>query len=182
MIFESTHIPDVVLITPERIHDERGYFTRTWGQDDFEARGLNSRVVARNVSYNGSARTLRGMHYQRAPHQEVKVVLCTQGVIFDVAVDLRPESPTFRRWVGTELTPETGAMLYIPEGFAHGFQTLTDDCELLYLHTAAYRAGSESAVNALDPRLKIRWPLAVEERSARDEAHAPIAADFLGVS
>ena len=168
MIFESTHIPDVVRITPERIHDERGYFTRTWGQDDFEARGLNYRVVARNVSYNRAARTLRGMHYQRAPHQEVKIVTCTQGAIFDVAVDLRPGSPTFRRWVGTELTPETGAMLYIPEGFAHGYLSLTPDAIVEYLISEFYAPHAGAGVRWDDPAFGIEWPATPQVMNERD--------------
>src|SRR5215471_18945153 len=121
MIFQTTELAGVLLVTPERIPDERGYFVKTWGLDDFSAQGLNPRMVARNASYNRERGTLRGMHFQRPPHAEAKLVAPLTGVVYDVAVDLRPESPTFMRWVGRELNADSGEMLYIPEGFAHGY-------------------------------------------------------------
>jgi dTDP-4-dehydrorhamnose 3,5-epimerase len=167
MIFESTQIPDVVLITPQRFIDDRGYFTQTWGEDEFEAHGLNPRVVARNVSYNVEARTLRGMHFQQAPHAEAKLVCCTLGAIYDVAIDLRPESPTFTRWVGAELRADSGTMLYVPEGFAHGYLSLEPGAIVEYLITAAYAPQAAGGVRWDDPAFGVEWParpLVINER------------------
>ena len=158
MKFESTEIDGVVLITPERIFDERGFFAKTWGQDDFEALGLNPRVVVRNVSYNTEVRTLRGMHWQQAPHGEVKMVSCTAGALFDVAVDLRPGSPTRGRWVGAELRADTGVMLYIPEGCAHGYLTLEPHTTVEYLISEFYHPESAAGARWDDPAFGIRWP------------------------
>src|SRR5215472_7833227 len=117
MIFTPTEIEGVVLVTPERIPDERGFFVKTWGRDDFEAQGLNPNMVARNMSFNREKGTLRGMHFQRAPYAEAKLISALVGSVFDVAIDLRPESSTFGKWVGRELRADTGALLYVPEGF-----------------------------------------------------------------
>ena len=176
MLFESTRIPDVVLITPERIHDDRGYFTKTWGVDDFEAHGLNPRIVARNVSHNKVAHTLRGMHFQRAPHAEVKVVTCTQGAIYDVAVDLRTDSPTFRQWVGAELTADNGAMLYVPEGFAHGYLSLEADSIVEYLISEFYAPHAGDGVRWDDPAFSIIWPAEPAVINPRDATWPDFAA------
>jgi dTDP-4-dehydrorhamnose 3,5-epimerase len=168
MKFQSTEIGGVVLITPERIPDERGFFAQTWGQDDFEAHGLRPPMVARNVSYNRQAGTLRGMHFQRAPHAEVKLVSCLAGAIYDVAIDVRPDSATCRKWVAAELRAETGAMLYIPEGFAHGYLTLEPDTTVEYLMSAYYAPEAAGGVRWDDPSFGIRWPLEPTVMNARD--------------
>ena len=158
MIFESTEIQGVVLIQPERFPDERGYFMQTWGQKDFEAHGLKPPMVARNVSYNQIAGTLRGMHFQRQPHAEVKLVSCLAGAIFDVAIDLRPDSSTYRKWVAAELTAAGGAMLYIPEGCAHGYLALEPDTSVEYLMSAYYAPHAADGVRWDDPAFDINWP------------------------
>ncbi len=132
MIFTQTPLAGAYLIDPERIVDERGFFARTWCRDEFERHGLETRLVQCNISYNARRGTVRGMHYQAKPHEEVKLVRCTQGAIHDVIVDVRPDSPTYLRWFAQELTAENRRMFYIPGGFAHGFQTLSDDAEVSY--------------------------------------------------
>ena len=130
-----------------------------------------------NHTLTGRRGTVRGMHYQRPPHAETKFISCLRGEVFDVAVDLRHDSPTFLRWHAEVLSAENHRTLVVPEGFAHGFQTLADDCELLYLHTAAFAADSEGALNANDPRLAIVWPQPISDWSARDAGH-PILGDY----
>src|SRR5205085_3672983 len=126
VIFGETRLKSAFIIEPERLEDERGFFARTWCKREFEEHGLNSRLVQCNISYNHKQGTLRGMHYQVAPYEEAKLVRCTRGAIYDVIIDLRPSSATFKQWVGVELTADNRRILYIPEGLAHGFQTLTD--------------------------------------------------------
>ena len=138
MIFEETKLRGAFVIVPERIEDERGFFARTFCRREFEAHGLNPDLVQCNISFNKAKGTLRGMHYQIAPHAEAKLVRCTAGAIYDVVIDLRPESKTFRQWFGAELTAENRNMLYVPEGFAHGFQTLADESEVSYHHSAFF--------------------------------------------
>ena len=146
MIFTETRLAGAYLIEPERIEDERGFFARTWCRDEFERHGLNPRLVQCNVSYNARRGTLRGMHYQAKPHEEAKLVRCTRGAIYDVIVDLRPDSPTYRQWVAAELTAENRRMLYIPEGFAHGFQTLADETEVFYQMSELFHPESARGV------------------------------------
>jgi dTDP-4-dehydrorhamnose 3,5-epimerase len=168
MRFAQTEIAGVVLVTAERHADERGYFARTWCQDEFAAHGLDPRVVQRNVSYNRAAATLRGMHYQRQPYAEAKLVSCTSGAIFDVAIDLRRDSPTWRRWVAAELRADTGTMLYIPEGCAHGFLTLEPETSVEYLMSAAFEPSAAAGVRWDDPAFGIQWPCPPRVMSARD--------------
>jgi dTDP-4-dehydrorhamnose 3,5-epimerase len=168
MRFEDTTVQGVVLITPEQFADERGFFARTWGQDIFEARGLNPHVVQRNLSYNRQVGTLRGMHYQRAPYSEVKLVSCLIGRIFDVAMDLRQDSPTFGKWFGAELRADTGAMLYVPEGCAHGYVSLEPDTTVEYLISEFYRPESAAGVRWDDPFFGVRWPMQPTLMNARD--------------
>jgi len=158
MKFESTEIDGVVRITPEQIPDERGFFAQTWGQGEFEAEGLTPPMVQRNVSYNDIAGTLRGMHFQRSPHAEVKLVACLVGAIFDVAMDLRRESPTFGMWFGAELRSVAGSMLYIPEGCAHGYLTLEPKTTVEYLISTPYAPHSAGGVRWDDPFFGVRWP------------------------
>ena len=134
-----------------------------------------------NHTLTGRRGTVRGMHYQRPPHAETKFISCLRGEVFDVAVDLRHDSPTFLRWHAEVLSAENHRTLVVPEGFAHGFQTLTEDCELLYLHTAAFAPDSEGALNANDPRLAIAWPQPVSDMSARDAGHPILGDEFLGI-
>lgn len=169
MIFVETELKGAFVIEPERLEDERGFFARTWDRQEFEKRGLDSQLAQCSVSFNKSKATLRGMHYQAAPHEEAKLVRCTGGAIYDVVIDLRPDSPTFKQWVAVELTAENMLMLYVPRGFAHGFQTLQDNTEVFYQISEFYAPESARGVRWDDPAFDIQWPQA-EERviSARD--------------
>ena len=171
MIFSETKIGGVFVIEPERFEDERGFFAPSFSQREFEARGLAGRFVENNISFNKRRGTLRGLHYQAAPHGQAKLVRCTSGAIFDVAVDLRRESPTFRQWVGVELTARNRLMLYVPEGFAHGFQTLEDDAEVFYQVSERYAPESAGGVRWDDPAFGIEWPLKVEVINDRDASY-----------
>jgi dTDP-4-dehydrorhamnose 3,5-epimerase len=170
MIFTTTDIDGVVVITPERIPDDRGFFAKTWGQDEFESFGLNPHMVARNVSYNREKGTLRGMHFQQAPHQEAKLVAPLIGSIYDVVIDLRPESASYLKWVGKELHAETGEMIYIPEGCAHGFITLEPRIQVEYLISAFYAPHAAGGVRWDDPLFAINWPELPTVVSPRDRA------------
>ena len=168
MIFQPSPLAGAFVVELERREDERGFFARSFCQDEFAKHGLNPRLVQCNVSFNTRRGTLRGMHYQAKPHEEAKVVRCTQGAVFDVMVDLRPESATFKRWQGVELSAANRRALYIPEGFAHGFQTLTDDAELLYLMSEFYHPECARGVRWDDPAFRIEWPLKDPQMSERD--------------
>jgi dTDP-4-dehydrorhamnose 3,5-epimerase len=156
--FVETPLPGVWLVETQRLGDERGWFARTYDADEFRARGIDPSVVQCNASYSERPGTLRGMHYQRAPHAETKLVRCATGAIFDVAVDLRPGSPSRRRWFGAELSAENGRMLFIPRGVAHGFQTLTPACQVLYQMGHAHVPQAAAGVRWDDPAFAIRWP------------------------
>ena len=158
MIFNETKLPGAFIIEVKRLEDERGFFGRSFCRREFEERGLNPFVAQCNISFNRDAGTLRGMHYQAAPHAEEKLVRCTRGALYDVIIDLRPESPTFKRWVSLELTEENCRMLYIPKGFAHGFQTLVDETEIFYQMSAFYHPDSGRGVRWNDPAFGIQWP------------------------
>jgi dTDP-4-dehydrorhamnose 3,5-epimerase len=158
MRFIELDLKGAYLIEPDRLEDERGFFARTWCRREFEACGLTSRLVQCNISFNRRRGTLRGMHYQAEPHSETKLVRCTRGAIYDVIIDLRPSSPTFKRWVSAELTADNRRMLYIPEGFAHGLQTLVDDTEVLYQMSEFYVPEAARGVRWDDPAFDIRWP------------------------
>ena len=150
------------MIEPERLQDLRGFFAQNWSEREFAARGLVSRSVETNISFNHRKGTLRGMHYQRAPYAQVKLVRCTQGGIYDVIVDLRPDSATFKNWIGVELTAENRLMLYVPGDFAHGFQTLTDNTEVSYQMSEVYQPESAAGVRWDDPAFAIEWPPAAQ--------------------
>ena len=171
MIFTETELPGAFVIDVDPREDERGFFARAWCEREFEDHGLSTRVVQCNLAYNRVKSTLRGLHYQAAPHAEVKLVRCTRGAVYDVIVDLRTDSPTFRRWIGVELTAENRRLLYIPEGFAHGYQTLEDGTETYYQVSAFHEPAAERGVRWNDPTFAIAWPPA-ERRviSAKDEA------------
>lgn len=168
MRFVSTDIPGVWIVEPVRHADERGFFARTWCAREAEAHGLEPRVVQSSVSFNPRAGTLRGMHYQAPPRAEAKLVRCTRGAIYDVAVDLRPDSATFRRSVGVELTPADGRALYVPRGFAHGFLTLADESEVQYQMSEFYAPELGRGVRWSDPWLGIRWPASPRVMATRD--------------
>ena len=169
MVFTETAIKGVYLIGLERKEDHRGFFARAWCHQEFEAHGLNPSLAQVNVGFSRKKGTLRGMHFQRHPHQEAKLVRCTMGQIFDVAVDLRPDSPTYRQWVGAELTADNRTMLYVPEGCAHGYQTLQDDAEVVYQTSQLFVSTHATGVRFDDPAFGIVWPLAVEVISEMDK-------------
>ena len=170
MIFKATPLSGVWIIEPQRLGDDRGFFARSFCREEFEAHGLNPDVVQCNVSWNARRGSIRGLHYQAAPHAEAKLVRCTRGAIWDVAVDLRSGSPTFKRWTAVELSAENHLALYVPEGCAHGFQTLADDTEVVYQMSASHRPGAERGVRWNDPALAIAWPLETVTLSDRDRA------------
>ena len=158
MIFTETPLKNAYIIELEQIEDERGFFARSWCVREFEEHGLNPNLVQCNVSFNKKKGTLRGMHYQVAPHEEAKLVRCTKGALYDVIIDLRPDSLTFKQWFGVELTAENRKALYIPEGFAHGFQTLKDDTEVFYQMSEFYHPANSQGVRYDDPAFGIKWP------------------------
>ena len=158
MKFLETRLTDAFVVEVERLEDERGYFALNWSDRDFEAAGLDAGLVECNVSFNRNKGTLRGMHYQEAPHEQVKLVRCTRGAIYDVIIDLRPVSTTFKQWLGVELTAENARMLYVPAGFAHGFQTLADNTEVSYQMSSHFERTSGRGVRWDDPAFGIEWP------------------------
>jgi dTDP-4-dehydrorhamnose 3,5-epimerase len=171
MLFTETPLPGVWIIDIDRREDDRGWFARSFCQDEYRAHGLNPQIAQCNISLNRKKGTLRGMHYQAAPYAEAKTVRCTRGAIYDVALDLRPDSPTFLRWFGLELTGESCRMLYILEGLAHGFQSLTDDSEVLYEMSEFYHPEASRGVRWDDPAFGITWPLPDPILSDRDRAY-----------
>lgn len=175
MKFTPTEISGVWIVDLERHEDERGWFARTWCAHEFEAHGLNPRMVQCSTSFNKKKGTLRGMHYQAAPHEEVKLVRCASGAILDVALDLRPNSPTFKRWVGVELTEDNGRALYIPEGCAHGFQTLKDNTEVFYQMTEFFHPQATRGVRWDDSAFAIRWPINGPTIASRDSSYQDFA-------
>lgn len=176
-----TPIAGVVLVKGQPHGDSRGAFMRLYCQDDLSEILGPRRIVQINHSRTQRVGTVRGMHFQRPPNAEMKLVRCLRGRVWDVAVDLRHGSPTFGRWFGADLTPENGLMLVVPEGCAHGFQVLETDSELLYLHTAAYAPEAEGGVASADPMLGIEWPLPPVELSPRDLAFPPLTPAFVGI-
>ncbi len=158
MKFVETKLQGVVLVDIDCLQDERGFFARTVCSKEFAAHGLSAAFVQSSVSYNRAQGTLRGMHYQRAPYEEKKIVRCVRGAIYDVVLDLRPQSPTFRKWIAVELNEDNARAVYIPEGCAHGFQTLTNDTVILYQMTAFFDASSAAGVRWDDPVFGISWP------------------------
>lgn len=179
--FRPCEISGVTLVQRTRFEDSRGFLSRLYAADAFQAAGLAKPLVQINHALTRRIGTVRGMHFQRPPQAETKVVTCIRGEIFDVAIDLRRGSPTFLQWHGEVLSAGNLRSLLIPEGCAHGFQALSENCELIYLHTAPYEPSTEGAVNALDPLLAIKWPLDITERSDRDSAHPMLTADFEGI-
>ena len=169
MIFVPTMFAGAWLIQPEYHADERGSFARGWCYNEFAAHGIEARFVQGNISINHTRGTVRGMHFQLGAHVEAKLVRCTRGSILDVIVDLRPESPTRCRWQGFELTADNHHAVFVPEGFAHGFQTLTDDTEVNYQVSSAYHGASACGVRWDDPAIRVEWPLPVSVILERDK-------------
>jgi dTDP-4-dehydrorhamnose 3,5-epimerase len=175
MIFRPLEVPGAFLIEPEPARDARGTFARIWCQRELEENGLQGRIAQCSRSFNERKGTLRGLHYQLPPHAEVKVVCCTRGALYDVILDLRPSSPTFRKHVAVTLTAENGLMAYVPEGCAHGFQTLEDGTEVLYLISEFYRPDHSRGVRWNDPAFDIPWPPGEKILTDRDRTRP----DFL---
>ncbi|MBD3291232.1 dTDP-4-dehydrorhamnose 3,5-epimerase [candidate division KSB1 bacterium] len=169
MIFRETELPGAFIIKPELMEDERGFFARTWCQREFREHGLNPNLAQCNISYNRKKGTLRGMHFQLPPHEEAKCVRCTKGTIYDVIIDLRSDSDTFMQWIAVELSEQNRKTLYIPEGFAHGFQTLTDDTEIFYQMSEFYAPGSAGGIRWNDPQFNIDWKGEVSVISEKDK-------------
>ncbi len=169
MIFKETKLKGAFVIEIEKREDERGFFARIWCQQEFAEHGLNFSLAQANIGFSRKKGTLRGLHYQVAPHQEAKLVRCTAGAIYDVMIDLRPASLTYQQWFGIELTADNHRMLYVPEGFAHGYQTLADDTEVFYPVSQFYAPGAERGVRYNDPTFEIEWPLEVQVISEKDK-------------
>ncbi len=181
MIFTATPLSGSFIVDPEPYTDERGWFTRYYCRKEFTAIGHTKEWVQMNHSMNYKAGTIRGMHYQLPPYKEIKLIRCIAGTILDVIIDLRKGSGTFLQWFSTELSSANKKMMYISEGFAHGFQCLTDNCELLYHHSEFYRPGAEGGIRYDDPRINISWPCQVTVISERDAGHLYLSDDFKGV-
>ena len=176
----ETKIKDSFLIKTVKIHDNRGFFTRLWDKEIFEKLNMITNVQQCSVSFNLKKGTLRGMHMQKHPYEEVKWVTCVQGKIYDVILDLRPESPSYKKWETFLLSSDDLSVLYVPPGVAHGFQALSDDVELIYVHSKGYRREFEDGLNPLDPILNISWPRKITEISERDKNHKYLK-DFKGI-
>lgn len=177
MEFLKTKLPGVFEIHIQTKPDERGFFARTWCQKEFEAQGLAGKLVQCSLSFNKKKGTLRGLHYQMAPHEETKLIRCTQGAIYDVVLDLRPKSPAFKDWVGVELTAEKRNMIYVPPGCAHGFLTLEDQSEVTYQMSEFQDAESARGVRWNDPAFQIKWPANVKVISERDQTYPSFKID-----
>ena len=178
MLFAETKLPGAFVIDLELREDERGFLARSWCQREFEERGLNPRLVQCNVSFNKKRGTLRGMHYQAKPYEEAKLIRCTRGAVYDVIIDLRPDSPTYLRWEAGELNEHTHRMLYIPEGCAHGFQTLEDSTEVFYQMSEIYQPESARGVRWDDPAFGIPWPEGPRIISVRDQSFPDFVPDL----
>ena len=179
--FTKTSIEEVFVIERKSLQDNRGFFSRFFCSRDFEVLGLDKPIVQINQSFTKRKGTIRGMHFQHPPNSETKIVTCVEGEVFDVVVDIRRGSPTFLQWHAEILSEDNQLSLYIPDGFAHGFQTITDDCRLLYLHTEFYDSESQGILNVFDSGLSIEWPFEITEISDRDRDCEMISKIFLGV-
>ena len=171
MKFSPAKLTGVWIVDLDRHEDERGFFARSWCQTEFEKQGLNPRLVQCNISFNEKKGTLRGMHFQAAPHEEVKLVRCSRGAIYDVIIDLRRSSPTHRRWLAVELTADNRRALYIPEGFAHGFQSLEDGTEVFYQMSDFFHPDCSRGVRWNDPAFGIVWPINEKIISPKDNSY-----------
>jgi len=180
MIFTETALQGAFVIEPELVRDERGFFARTWTDKEFADHRLNPRVAQGSISFNKLRGTIRGMHYQIPPHAEAKLVRCTTGTIYDVIVDLREDSPSRYQWLGVELTATNRLMIYIPEGFAHGYQTLEDSTEVLYQLSEYYHPESARGFRFDDPVFGVKWPLPLSVISEKDRSYADFEPDKSG--
>ncbi len=171
MRYVATPLNQVWIVEIEPVEDDRGFFARTWCTREFAEHGLNPQLLQCNLSWNRRKGTVRGMHFQRPPHEEAKLVRCTRGAIYDVVVDLRPASPSFRAWFALELSAAGRQLVYVPEGCAHGFQTLEDDCEVFYQMTAVHVPAAADGVRWNDPAFGVRWPLPVTLISDKDAGY-----------
>jgi len=181
MIFTETSLKGSYVIGLTVFSDDRGWFARTYCKNEFHAIGHTGEWLQMNHSFTKQRGAIRGMHYQLPPFSEIKLVRCIAGAVFDVIIDLRQGSPTFLKWFGIELSAENKKMLYIPEGFAHGFQTLQDDTELVYHHSQLYTPGAEGGIKFDDTKININWPLAVTNISERDSQHPLLNENFKGL-
>lgn len=179
--FQPTPLAGLFVVQRQRLGDARGFLSRLFCADELAAAGWTGSIAQINHTFTAQQGTVRGMHFQHPPHAETKLVNCLQGEVWDVAVDLRPSSPTYLRWHAERLSADNQRALLIPPGFAHGFQTLCDNVEMLYCHSQAYAPQSEAGLQPHDPALAIAWPLPVHGLSPRDTQHALIGADFEGV-
>lgn len=168
MIFTETKLSGSFTVEPEKIEDQRGFFARSWDQEIFEKRGLNTRILQCNISFNKRKGTLRGMHFQISPYEEAKLIRCTKGRAFEVMIDLRPNSKTFKQWLGIELSEDNYKMLYVPEGFALGFQTLDDNTELFYQMSQTYMPEYARGIRWDDEDFRISWPMKPTVISEKD--------------
>lgn len=179
--FIPTPLPGLKLVQRKAIEDPRGFLSRFYCIEEFAEAGINQSIAQINHTLTRKKGAIRGLHFQHPPYAETKLVSCLRGEIWDVAVDLRHDSPTILHWHGEILSAENRKSLLIPEGYAHGFQALTEDCELMYLHTMSYHSEAEGALNIADPRLNIAWPLPISDISERDSNHPFICSDFQGI-
>jgi dTDP-4-dehydrorhamnose 3,5-epimerase len=177
----DTPLLGLKIIERIRASDARGFLSRLFCAEELAAAGWHKPIAQINHTLTRHRGAVRGMHFQHPPHAETKLVTCLRGEVWDVAVDLRLSSPTLLHWFAERLSPENGRAMLIPEGFAHGFQALTPDCELLYLHSCAYTPASEGAIHPEDPRVGIAWPQVITERSVRDQSHPMLTAEFVGI-
>ena len=181
MIFNETNLKGSYTIELTPMGDSRGWFARAFCKEEFLQINHNKEWLQINHSFSAEKGTIRGLHFQLSPHSEIKLVRCIAGKVFDVIVDLRKDSETFLQWFGVELSAENKRMIYIPEGFAHGFQTLSDNCELIYHHSAYYKSDMEMGMNSHDPKININWPLEATVVSDRDKSHDFITNNFKGI-
>ena len=179
MIFTELELKGAFLVEVKKIEDERGFFGRAWCANEFTQHGLNPAFVQLNTSFSHKKGTIRGMHYQVDPYQEVKFIRCTRGRIFDVIIDLRPDSPTFMKWVGNELSADNYRMVYVPENFAHGFVTMEDNSEVYYPVSQFYTPGAERGLRWNDPAFKIKWPVEISVVSDKDQSHKDFSIESL---
>ncbi|WP_417251467.1 dTDP-4-dehydrorhamnose 3,5-epimerase family protein [Castellaniella sp.] len=177
----ETGIKGLRVVERQRLGDTRGFLSRLFCAEELAHAGWRKPIAQINHTWTRTQGTVRGMHFQHPPHAEMKLVTCLRGAVWDVGLDLRADSPTFLKWRAVELSVGNGRALLIPEGFAHGFQALTDDCELLYLHTAPYVAQAEAGFLASDPALEIEWPLSITQQSERDQRHPKVSPAFTGL-
>lgn len=168
MIFVETKLKGAYIVELEKREDNRGFFARGWDGNLLQQHGLIGSVVQQNIAFSKTKGTIRGLHYQKAPHQETKFIRCTRGSVFDVIVDLRPDSATFKQWLGVKLAMDDNIVLYVPKDFAHGFQSLEDNSEIMYLVSEVYTPASEAGVRYNDPSIEIKWPLPVSIISEKD--------------